>query len=58
MRYPVITFEYFQRGRDDATPHRAHIVTATSDHHGIGKTPAIALLNAAMHWVSYEKKHS
>lgn len=52
--YPKVSFEHFPRGKEDPTPHRAHIICDASDHHGIGKTPSEALLNAAMHWAGYE----
>jgi hypothetical protein len=45
------------RGDKDPTPWQADIWAASgTDHHGIGKTPQEALLNAAMHWAAYEKK--
>jgi hypothetical protein len=44
-----------ERGSNDPTPWQADIFTADGhDHHGIAKTPAVALLRAARHWVSYD----
>ena len=39
-------------------PFRAHIWTGHSDHHGAGATEAEALVNAALHWVGYERARS
>jgi hypothetical protein len=56
MTETKVTFEYFPLFEDDPRPYRAHIVTAESDHHGMGKNNAEALLLAADHWLSYENK--
>lgn len=52
---PRIAFEVFRRYEDDPEPYRAHIYAATSDHHGLGSSPAEALMNAATHWFAWEK---
>lgn len=53
-----VEIEIFERKRgvEDPTPWRADIwkTPGGSEHHGIGKTPSEALLNAAMHWAAYE----
>lgn len=50
----TVSFEYRKRGNGDTQPAKwyAHIEPGDgSDHHGIGDSAAVALSNAAQHWL-------
>jgi hypothetical protein len=50
----TVQFEALKRSDDDVE-YRAYINTGKSDHGGTGRTPAEALLHAAMHWRGHER---
>jgi len=58
MKIEVKVYIHDRDPDNSPKPWQADIIGDGFDHHGLGETPQVALMNATMHWQKHGDKNS